>query len=122
MLIVREAKTDKDNVKIGLWGLPGGRLEPGESFYDGLQRELQEEVGILAEPIKPLYVGEWSPVIRNIPHQIIAIFMLCSVKTDSVTLSKEHDRHAWIKPTAQNNYNMMMSPDSDVIDLIVDVG
>lgn len=117
VLIVRESKTDKDNVKVGLWGLPGGRLEPGESFYDGLQRELKEEIGIAARPIKPLYVGEWNPVIRGIPNQIIAIFILCYAETEDIALSKEHDESAWIIPTSRGDYPMM-SPDCDVIDLI----
>jgi 8-oxo-dGTP diphosphatase len=32
--------------KAGKWLLPGGRLNDGENWLDGLKRELQEEVGI----------------------------------------------------------------------------
>jgi len=31
---------------MGLWSIPGGRLEPGESDADGLRREVLEETGL----------------------------------------------------------------------------
>lgn len=35
---------------LGLWGLPGGFLELGESFEEGCIRELQEETGLPVDP------------------------------------------------------------------------
>ncbi len=34
----------------GLWGYPGGRIEPGETIIEGALRELREETGIIARP------------------------------------------------------------------------
>ena len=45
----------------GLWTLPGGRLERGETAEVGAARELNEELGIRASgllPVTQLTVGE----------------------------------------------------------------
>jgi ADP-ribose pyrophosphatase YjhB (NUDIX family) len=34
----------------GLWSLPGGRVEPGESDAEAVVRELSEETGLRVEP------------------------------------------------------------------------
>lgn len=33
----------------GLWGFPGGKIEPGERLAEAALRELHEETGVLAE-------------------------------------------------------------------------
>lgn len=38
----------KDN---GLWGIPGGSLEPGESFEEAAIRETYEEVGLVVDKL-----------------------------------------------------------------------
>ena len=40
-------------VYAGYWGFPGGKVEPGETLREALQRELHEELGITIERIKP---------------------------------------------------------------------
>jgi 8-oxo-dGTP diphosphatase len=41
---------------IGRWGFPGGMQELGETVHRCAQRELEEETGIRAEPVKTLTV------------------------------------------------------------------
>lgn len=46
------AKADSKLHGEGTWTMPGGKLEFGESFEEGAQRELFEETGIKAKKFK----------------------------------------------------------------------
>jgi 8-oxo-dGTP diphosphatase len=52
----------------GLWGLPGGGLEPGESFVQTAARELEEETGLTGVPLTPM-MSLSGPEMRHVyPH------------------------------------------------------
>ena len=38
----------------GLWSVPGGRMEPGETQEQAVVRELAEETGLRVQPVRPL--------------------------------------------------------------------
>jgi 8-oxo-dGTP diphosphatase len=115
VLILREATTYSDGTQVGRYHVPGGRVEVGEHFEDALKREVKEETGLEIKIEKPIYVGEWRPVIKGVPNQIIGIFFLCTPTTDTITLSTEHDEYQWIELSKRADYDIM-DPEDKVLD------
>lgn len=115
VLIIREAATYGDGTQRGRYHLPGGRVETGENFEAALKREVKEETGLDIKIERPLYVGEWRPVIKGVAHQIIGVFFVCAAKSDKITLSTEHDDYQWIDPKHQRGFDIM-DPEDKVID------
>ena len=105
VLVLREAKTYEEI--IGRYGTPGGRINPGEPFFDALKREVDEESGLEVEVGKPVHVDEWFPVIKGVPNHIVGMFLLCRPVTNEVRLSLEHDDYKWISPEEAGDYNLI---------------
>jgi 8-oxo-dGTP diphosphatase len=107
VLILREASTYDEGTNIGRYGLPGGRVTPGEHFFDGLKREILEETGLEVKIGKPVYVDEWFPIIKGTPNHIVGMFFECKPLSDNVKLSEEHDDYRWISAAEIDDYEMI---------------
>ena len=118
VLILREANTYKDGTNIGKYGLVGGRVNPEESFFDALAREVKEETGLKVDVVKPVYVGEWWPNIKGQKSHIVAVFVLCNAHTNKVVLSDEHDDYKWVDAKKLPEFSMV-EPDRTVTEQVL---
>ncbi len=68
VLLIQRAKPP-----VGLWSLPGGHVEFGETARQAAMRELAEETGVVAD--LPHFVGLYE-IIRTAPalHYVIACY------------------------------------------------
>ncbi|GBL05631.1 8-oxo-dGTP diphosphatase MutT [Glaciecola sp. KUL10] len=59
-------KRSKEQHQGGLWEFPGGKVEPGESVFEALSRELSEEIGIQVHSSTPFMVIQHRYSDKNV--------------------------------------------------------
>lgn len=77
-------------VYAGYWEFPGGKLEPGETVLQALQRELQEELGITVQVAQL-----WRTELVDYPHALVRL-NFCKVTAWQGELQmREAQQFAW---------------------------
>ncbi|WP_093910773.1 NUDIX hydrolase [Streptomyces sp. cf386] len=96
VLLVR--RSDKERFLPRVWGVPCGKLEPGESPEDGALRELKEETGLLGEIVRK--VGESSFVSDLRGHEIKnwQDNFLVRPLSATITLPEPDQAAVWLSP------------------------
>jgi 8-oxo-dGTP pyrophosphatase MutT (NUDIX family) len=76
-----------------LWGLVGGTNEDKETPWQGLQREINEEIGFLPEISKTIPLETFVSTDEHFNFHTY----LCAVKEEFIPkLNDEHDGYAWV--------------------------
>lgn len=87
----------------GIWCLPGGSIEVGESAAASVTREVREESGLIVEPVK--LIGVYSePLITthrypdgNLVHYVSLLFE-CRLVGGQLRDTEESSAVAWFDP------------------------
>ncbi|MFI2608836.1 NUDIX domain-containing protein [Kitasatospora sp. NPDC018619] len=85
-----------DDFMGGLWEIPSGKVEEGETILEALHRETAEETGLTIETVNG-YVGHFDyPDSRGGTTRQFN-FAVTVEKAEPVVLT-EHDAHQWALP------------------------
>lgn len=79
----------------GKWEFPGGKLLPDETPEACLAREIEEELGLAIEVLRPFAVVNHRLEGLN----LLLLAYLCRFRGGRMKLT-DHDRVLWLKPPA----------------------
>lgn len=92
-------RTDKNTNN---WGIPGGKVEVGETLLEGLTRECQEEIEYSLDNIKVI------PIQKFVNNSFTYHTFFCAVDNEFVPkLNDEHCGYAWV---GNNQYPKPLHP------------
>lgn len=89
----------------GYWEFPGGKVEPGETARDALQREIHEEIGVRIAMAEPLIRIPWHYAAKRILLDVYRVQAF-----DGVPHSCEGQPLKWVPATALDPHEM---PEAD---------
>lgn len=82
------------------WDLPGGGYEQGEDVIAAIQREVMEEVGLIANTLNPIFFTNKIGVTEGFfqGNNVFGMCYVCRKWSGEVVLSSEHTEFKWIVP------------------------
>lgn len=103
LLVKRGGEPDK-----GLWGLPGGLVELGETLAEALRREVAEETALDVEPGE--VVGMIEPIVRDEQHHIrfhyVVVDFVAYVRGGTLKAGDDAAEVRWVSPDALDGVPM----------------
>lgn len=90
----------------GMWGLPGGRIEPGESVTEAAVREVKEETGLNVEITRLLgvYSEPESHIVTFLDNgdvvHLVDILLEAKIISGELSISSESEALHFFNPTA----------------------
>jgi 8-oxo-dGTP diphosphatase len=100
VLLLQRSKRSKTNP--GKWELPGGKIDPGESFDSALNREIMEETGLIVRILHAAGTAE-----QQVPGwHVIHLVMTGEIVSGTVSISDEHEEFRWVPKKDLAHYEL----------------
>ena len=81
-----------DPKNSGNWGIPGGKIEDGETLLEGVKRECMEEINYFPEDTKLI------PIQKFVNNQFIYHTFFCKIELEFLpVLNDEHCGYCWLE-------------------------
>ena len=77
----------------GAWGLPGGRVESGETLIDAITRECQEELGRMPAYSRMMPLEKFTTADSGFEYHTFFCIVTEEFQPD---LNHEHSGYAWL--------------------------
>ncbi|MGP4008352.1 NUDIX hydrolase [Streptomyces sp. 4N124] len=97
VLLVR--RSEKERFLPRVWGVPCGKLEPGESPEDGALRELKEETGLLGEIVRKIGESSFVSDYRGHETKNWQDNFLVRPLSGEISLPQPDQEHIWLRPS-----------------------
>ncbi|HEX9896207.1 MAG TPA: NUDIX hydrolase [Dehalococcoidales bacterium] len=104
MLLVKRSKEPSK----GLWSIPGGRLELGETIEEAVKREVLEECGVQIDIVRILDVMD--NILRDddgrISYHFVLIDVLANYLSGEPKAESDAEECRWVTPAGLANLDM----------------
>lgn len=86
-------KSESEETNPNEIDIPGGRMKFGENAEESLRREIDEEIGITIEVVRPSRI--WGFVKNNL--HLVGITFFAKYVCGELRLSGEHTSYEWVE-------------------------